>query len=75
MEKLTQKEKVLRYMKRYGKITTMDAFYKLNITRLAEMLRLLKKDGYVIDKKGITEHKPDGTWVYHEEFWISEEPE
>lgn len=31
----TQGQKIIEYMKRYGSITPMDAFHKLNITKLS----------------------------------------
>ena len=71
---MTQKEKVLKYMRENGTITTAEAFWKLNVTRLSEMIRLLKVDGYVIGKSGVTKKRPDGSHVYYERFWIAREP-
>lgn len=72
---MTQKEKVLKYMKEHGTITTAEAFWNLNITRLSEMIRLLKVDGYVIGKEGVNKKRADGTHVYYEKFWVEKEPE
>lgn len=72
---MSQEEQVLKYMQTHGKITTMDCFYKLNITRLSEMLRRLRVKGYVIGDRWITKHSGDGTVKRYEEFWIESEPE
>lgn len=43
---MTQKEMVIEYIKKYGFITPMDAFYDLGITKLATRISELKKDGF-----------------------------
>ena len=47
---MTQADQVLQYMKDNGKITTMDAFEKLGITRLSARIWDLRKKGIVISK-------------------------
>lgn len=42
-----QKERVLDYMKRYGKISQRDA-YEMGIARLASRICEIKKDGILI---------------------------
>ena len=42
------KERLLKYLKENGKITTMEAIQKLRNTRLSEYIRQLRKDGYKI---------------------------
>lgn len=44
----SQRVRVLQYMKQHGSITSMEAFEKLNITRLAAVISLLKLDGVVV---------------------------
>ena len=46
-----QQERVLEYIKGGNKITSLDAFNQLGITRLAAVIFDLKKDGYFIDRK------------------------
>lgn len=43
-----QKSKVLDYIRKHGKITSLDAFSKLHITRLSACIFNLRQDGYNI---------------------------
>lgn len=70
----TQKEMVLDYMRRHGSITTKECYDNLGITRLSAALFLLKQDGYVIEKTGVTRKTKDGRTKYFEVFWIKREP-
>lgn len=54
MSKLTQKQRVIMYIKRFGYITSKQAFNDLGITQLAARIHELKKDGYKFDK--VKEH-------------------
>ena len=55
------KERLLKYLKENGKITTIEAIEKLRNTRLSEYIRQLRADGYVI----VNVHKK-GTNVFGE---------
>ena len=70
----TQKERVRDYMLRHGSITTRECFERLGITRLAAALFLLKEDGYVIGKTGVSKRGPGGKSRYYEVFYIIKEP-
>lgn len=48
---ITNKDRVLDYMKQFGSITTLDAFRDLGNTRLSASIFLLKQDGHVISSK------------------------
>lgn len=44
-EKITnQKQEVLRHIKRYGSITSMEAFEKYGITRLSAIIYILRRE-------------------------------
>jgi len=45
---LTQKEQVLNHMKKFGSISTWDAFANYRITRLSARIADLEADGYQI---------------------------
>ena len=51
MEKLTQTEKVLAYIKDYGSISTWQAFTELGITRLASRICDIEKSGIQVDRQ------------------------
>lgn len=54
MKKEKQTEKVLKYMKAHGGITSMEAFGNLGITRLSGRIFELRKQGHVIKTEMIT---------------------
>ena len=51
--RLTQKKIVLQHLLEFGCITPNEAIYKYNITRLADVIYRLKKDGYTIKEEDI----------------------
>ena len=48
MDKATQTQKVLKYLKKGHTITSMDAFRKFHATRLSDIIFRLRKRGYKI---------------------------
>lgn len=60
---MSQKERILQYMRMNDGITSMDAF-RLGCTRLAARISDLRKDGYNIYPERVTENRK--TYVkYH----------
>lgn len=49
MGKMTHCERILRYMRTFGGITTLEAFTDLGISRLSARIADLKDGGYRID--------------------------
>ena len=45
---MTHKERVLRYMRDFGSITSWEAFKELGVTRLSAVIFNLRKDGHEI---------------------------
>lgn len=58
---MTQKELILRHMKEFGSITAWDALMKYGITRLADIIYKLKKDGYEIESEMVVKKKGERT--------------
>jgi hypothetical protein len=54
---MTQEMQVLKHIKRYGKITSMKAFERYGITRLAARIYTLRNKGYVINTTTISNGK------------------
>ena len=52
---MTQCERILDYISKFGSISTMEAFTDLGVTRLASRIYDLKQAGYVFDE--ITESR------------------
>lgn len=61
MMRMTQTEKVLKYMQERGSITTMDAFRELGITRLSARIYDLKHEGHTIRESSQSGKTKDGT--------------
>ncbi len=49
-KKITMKERVLKYIKDFGSITTFEAFTDLGCTRLSEYIRQLRLDYDIADE-------------------------
>ena len=67
------KERLLNYLKKYGKITTMEAIQKLKNTRLSEYIRQLRADGYNIVNVHKTGINTFGEKCFYDEFVLQEE--
>jgi hypothetical protein len=51
MNKTTQSQRVLEYIRETGSITQLEALRDLGVMRLASRISDLRKDGYLIDGK------------------------
>lgn len=69
---MTQKEQIIRHIKKYGKITSIEAVYRYRITRLsARIYELRHDDGYLIGQKHIKK-KQNGKTIQYDEFFLEE---
>lgn len=66
------KERILGYIKKYGYITTWDAFRDLRCTRLSEYIRQLRKD-YNIESERIDTTNIEGRRTFYYKYRIVEE--
>ncbi len=71
MANLSQNTKVLNHLKNIGPITSMVAFNKYGITRLAARIRDLRDKGYSINSTLIK--ASDSSFGRHAEYTIFEE--
>ena len=62
---MTQKEKVLKHLKAKKKISSMDAFTKYHITRLAAIIFDLRDEGYDIETDMVHKKTKDGEHVHY----------
>lgn len=51
MERMTQRDRVLDYINRFGSITSREAFNDLGVTQLAARICELNDRGYEFDKQ------------------------
>lgn len=68
-KKMTMKERILKYMKDFGSITTFQAFTDLGCTRLSEYIRQLREEYYVADKWEVSTNRY-GDKVQFKKYWI-----
>lgn len=65
---MTQKERILQYMKDFGSITQAQAFYDLGVYRLAARISDLRADGYPIKAVQKSGKNRYGETVYFSEY-------
>lgn len=70
---MTQNERILNHLKRYGKITQLEATNRYGIMRLASRIYDLKKLGYEFEKKTVTSKNRYGDPVAYEQYRLAEE--
>ena len=69
--KRSQSQRVLSYIKRYGKINRLKSVYTLGIFELARCIRDLEKNGYRFIKKGVTVENKNGVKIYCKEYSLA----
>ena len=72
MGKVKQTEKVLRYMKEFGSITSLQAMTDLGVMRLASRITDLKQSGYDIKSRFIHSKNRYGEPIKFKEYYIGE---
>ena len=68
--KRSQSQRVLSYIKRYGKINRLKAFTSLGIFELARCIRDLEKLGYSFKKRSIKLKNKYGEWFHCKEYTL-----
>lgn len=67
------KERILGYIKRYGYITTWDAFRELGCTRLSEYIRQLREEYNIVGEKENTINRYGDKTFYYKYRIVEEE--
>ena len=70
---MTQKERILQYMKDFGSITQAQAFYDLGVFRLASRISELRREHYPIKAVKKIGKNRYGETVYFSEYSLTEE--
>ena len=65
---MTQCERIMDYIKRFGSITTIEAFSDLGITRLASRIHDLRELGIEIDSETIKGKNRYGETVHYTRY-------
>ena len=73
MGKKTQAERVLEYIKRFGSITTLEAFRDLGVTRLSARIFELRARGFDIDSTNVTSKNRYGESCTYAKYYLKGE--
>ena len=71
--KVTQCQRILDYMDRFGSISTLEAFKDLGVARLASRIHDLKSMGYNIISETKSSKNRFGEKTYFKEYRLAEE--
>lgn len=65
------RERILKYIRDFGSITTFEAFTELGCTRLSEYIRQLRLEYHILDEWISTTNRY-GEKVQYKRFWLEE---
>lgn len=65
---MSQKERVLRYLEKYGSITSIECYEKLRIVDLQKAIQLLRKEKYNITDEWIKKENGYGRPVKFKKY-------
>lgn len=72
MGKTTQTQRVMRYLKDFGSISSHEAFTELGIVRLASRICELRQDGHPIKDKWEHSVNRYGDKVQFKRYWLDQ---
>lgn len=70
---MTQKQRILEHLKKYGSITTWDSFSLYGDTRLSDKIYQLKRDNYVFEEEWVTKKNRYGKPVSFKKYILKGE--
>ncbi len=65
------RERILKYIRDFGSITTFEAFTELGCTRLSEYIRQLRLEYHILDE-WISATNRYGEKVQYKKYWLQE---
>ena len=72
---MTQRARILDYMEQFGRISPMEAFMDLGITKLATRISEMKADGFEFHSEYMTSKNRFGTPVRYMRYWLEKRPD
>ena len=75
MARMTHCERILRYMRTFGSITSLEAFSDLGVARLSARIKDLRTSGYRIDGKTVAVKNRHGEMCHVTRYTLIEERE
>ena len=70
---MTQKQRILEHLKKYGSITTWESFELYGDTRLSDKIYQLKKDGYTFNEEWIKKENRYGKMIEFKKYILEGE--
>ena len=71
-KKVTQRDRVLQYIRDFGYITSWDAYKELGVSQLGARIFELKECGYAFEKTRVTTKNRYGEKTHYDEYRLSE---
>jgi len=70
---MTQCERILQYMEKFGSITNREAVINLDIMRLASRIHDLQKEGYNIKRENVKKKNESGEFKHYTRYSLEGE--
>jgi len=70
MTKITQCERIIKYMQDFGSISSLEAMRDLGVMRLASRITDLKDSGYIIDSRFESRKNRYGQAVSYKRYFL-----
>lgn len=67
---MTQNDRILQYMEDFGSISSLEAMQDLGVMRLASRISDLKKLGYRIESKTVTDKNRYGEKIHYSRYFL-----
>lgn len=68
--KVTQKEKIINYIQKFGSVTSWEAYRDLGITQFAARVKELKEKGYEFETKWEKNENKEGRMVRFKRYYL-----
>lgn len=70
--KVTQRQRIINYIREFGSITSYEAYKDLGITQLATRIKELKEEGYRFITEWISDKNRFGEPVTYKRYYLSD---
>ena len=70
--KMTQADRIVDYINRFGSITPMQAFRDLGVTKLATRISEMRQEGVRFDQEWQTSKNRFGEEVRYMKYWLAD---
>lgn len=71
--KITQRERIIKYIRDYGSITSFEAYKDLGITQLATRIKELKEEGYNFRTEWKSDKNRYGEPISYKRYYLVDE--